>query len=79
LIIDIAKNGEKILKLLDELVHENIVAFGFEGVDTEIVFTACDSNGRGVALVMKNGTVLTDPLEIVTVADEAADKVSMFV
>jgi len=66
------------LEHLNELLAQSLATYGLRGVNTEIVFTIYDSEGKGLAIVIKNGIAINDPTQMGTIAERAANKTKMF-
>jgi hypothetical protein len=76
-IIDTDFDGAEIVEALNTLHRKLAEATATKGVETSLVFTIQKPDGCGIAVVTKNGAIITEPLQIGIVADEAADKVRM--
>ncbi|MFA6269704.1 MAG: hypothetical protein WC657_00650 [Candidatus Paceibacterota bacterium] len=66
------------LEHIEELITQGLASHGLNGLNTEIVFNIYKSDGMGVSVVIKNGSVITEPVQMGTVAEQAADHTKMF-
>lgn len=69
-------NGVNIVIAFRELGEQLLIALE-HGVQTDIVFTINNPDGNGIAVVVRNGRAIVEPLQMEVVAQEATDKARM--